>query len=334
MDIDLDLNAFLPDWLTANWMGHPAWMWWNFLSIILSVLAYDLGMFSKKKDAAPSTKKSLINTVIYILLAVYFGWSTWNDLGAKSGMEFFTGYAMELSLSIDNIFVISLIFSTLGIPQQYRHRVLFWGIIGVLLLRGLMIGAGAALIIQFSWILLIFGLFLLYTGFKMLLVNHEPKEMSENPVLQWMNTHLPVTQDLHGKRFFTRLPHPQNPLRKITFITPLFVALVLVEIADLVFAVDSVPAVFAVTQDPYIVYTSNIFAIIGLRSLFFLLEDMVHRFEYLSKALAFILIFIGGKITVAELFHYTLPTEISLTVVLTLIGSGIFISLLKTRNKD
>ncbi|NDE89991.1 MAG: TerC family protein [Alphaproteobacteria bacterium] len=268
--------------MNADWLGHPMIMWLNFFSIILSVLIYDLGLFSKKKNQAPSAKKSLINTLIYILLAVWFGWTVWTDLGPKAGMEFFTGYAMELSLSIDNIFVISLIFTSLSIPAQCRHRVLFWGILGVLLLRGIMIGLGAAMIAQFSWILLVFGLFLLFTGFK----------------------------------------------------TPLFVALVLVEIADLVFAVDSVPAVFAVTQDPYIVYTSNIFAIIGLRSLFFLLEDMVHRFEYLSKALAFILVFIGGKITAAEMLHYHIATEISLTVVLTLIASGVLISLLKTRNKN
>ncbi len=328
--MDLNLTAFLPEWMRADWLGHPVWMWLNFLLTILSVLAYDLGLFSKKKDGTPSVKKSLFNTVLYIALAVWFGWDTWNNLGAKAGMEFFTGYAMELSLSIDNIFVISLIFSSLSIPAQYRHRVLFWGIIGVLLLRGLMIGAGAALIVKFSWVLLLFGVFLLYTGFKMLLVNDEPKEVSDNSVLKWMKKHLPITQELHGSRFFARLPHPHHPSRKITFITPLFVTLVLVEIADLVFAVDSVPAVFAVTQDPYIVYTSNIFAIIGLRSLFFLLEDMVHRFEYLSKALAFILIFIGAKISAAELFHYTIPTEISLTVVLTMIASGVVISLVKT----
>lgn len=331
--MDMDLTAMLPEWMKTDWLGHPVWMWLNFFITILSILVYDLGLFSKKKSEVPSVKKSLFNTLLYILLAVWFGWSTWTDLGPKAGMEFFTGYAMELSLSIDNIFVISLIFTSLGIPMQYRHRVLFWGILGVLLLRGIMIGLGAALIVKFSWILLIFGIFLLFTGFKMLFVENEHKEISDNPALKWMQKHLPITEELHKERFFVRLPHPQNPARKITFITPLFVALVLVEIADLVFAVDSVPAVFAVTQDPYIVYTSNIFAIIGLRSLFFLLEDMVHRFEYLSKALAFILIFIGGKITAAELFHYHMPTEISLTVVLTLICSGIFISLIKTRNK-
>ncbi len=331
--MDPTLTALLPDYLTADWMGHPVWLWLNFLLTVLSILAYDLGAFSKRPKAAPTVKQSLINTVLYISIAAAFGWFTWTDLGPKAGMEFFTGYAMELSLSIDNIFVISLIFTTLGIPQQYRHRVLLWGIIGVLLLRGIMIGLGAALITQFSWVLLIFGVFLLYTGFKMLFVENEHKDMKESKLLKWMQNHLPISEELHKERFFVRLPHPQNPAKKATFITPLFVALVMVEIADLVFAVDSVPAVFAVTQDPYIVYTSNIFAIIGLRSLFFLLEDMVHRFEYLSKALAFILIFIGGKICAAELFHYKMPTEISLTVVLTLIASGVMISLLKTRGK-
>ncbi|MBY0427745.1 MAG: TerC family protein, partial [Alphaproteobacteria bacterium] len=313
MDLNNIMVATFPDWLAADWMGHPVWLWLNFLLMVVCILAYDLGAFSKKPKATPTVKQSLLNTLLYIGIAAAFGWFTWAHLGAKQGMEFFTGYAMELSLSIDNIFVISLIFSTLGVPMEYRHRVLLWGIIGVLLLRGIMIGLGAALIVQFSWVLLIFGVFLLYTGFKMLLVENEHKDMKENKLLKWMQKHLPITETLHKERFFVRLPHPQNPSKKMTFITPLFVALVLVEIADLVFAVDSVPAVFAVTQDPYIVYTSNIFAIIGLRSLFFLLEDMVHRFEYLSKALAFILIFIGGKICAAELFHYKMPTEISLT---------------------
>jgi tellurite resistance protein TerC len=189
------------------------------------------------------------------------------------------------------------------------------------------------LIVQFSWILLVFGIFLLFTGLKMLLVQSDHKEMKDNPILKWMSKHLLVTETLHKERFFVRLPHPQKPNRKITWITPLFVALVLVEIADLIFAVDSVPAVFAVTQDPYIVYTSNIFAIMGLRSMFFALEAMVHRFEYLSKSLALILVFIGGKISALELFHIHIPTEISLAVVLTLIFSGIFISLIKTQNK-
>lgn len=330
--MDPTLTLMLPDYLTADWMGHPVWLWLNFLITILSILAYDLGAFSKKPKSTPTVKQSLINTVLYIGIAATFGWFTWTDLGPKAGMEFFTGYAMELSLSIDNIFVISLIFTTLGIPQQYRHRVLLWGIIGVLILRGIMIGLGAALITKFSWILLIFGVFLLYTGFKMLFVENEHKDMKDSKLLKWMQNHLPISESLHGERFFIRLPHPQNPAKMATFFTPLFVAMIMVEIADLVFAVDSVPAVFAVTQDPYIVYTSNIFAIIGLRSLFFLLEDMVHRFEYLSKALAFILIFIGGKICAAEVLHYKMPTEISLTVVLTLIASGVMISLIKTRS--
>ena len=329
-----ELLAMMPEFLTADWLGHPVWLWLNFLLIVVSILAYDLGAFSKKPKAAPTVKQSLINTLLYIGIAIAFGWFTWSDLGPKAGMEFFTGYAMELSLSIDNIFVISLIFTTLSIPEQYRHRVLLWGILGVLVLRGIMIGLGATLIAQYSWILLVFGVFLLFTGIKMLVVKNEHKDMKDNKLLKWMQKHLPITQELHKERFFVRLPHPQNPEKKMTFITPLFVALVMVEIADLVFAVDSVPAVFAVTQDPYIVYTSNIFAIIGLRSLFFLLQDMVHRFEYLSKALAFILIFIGGKISVAEIFHYKIPTEISLTVVLTLIASGVIISLLKTRKQQ
>lgn len=316
-----------------DWMGKPVWLWLTFLGVVFSIMAFDLGLFHRKAHA-PTFKESALLTLVYIIFAVCYGAWIWNSMGDTAGMQFFTGYVMEFSLSIDNVFVISLVFTSLSIPAIYRHRVLFWGIIGVLILRAIFIGTGAALVANFHWVLALFGVFLLFTGIKMLVVKNEEKDIRDNPILKWMRKHFLITEELHGQRFFVRLPHPTKDGRKITWLTPLMVALVLVNVVDIVFAVDSVPAIFAVTQDPYIVYTSNIFACIGLRSLYFTLEAMVHRFEYLSKSLAFVLAFIGGKILYTEITGDKLPTEISLSVVLTLIVSGIVISLIKTAKKD
>lgn len=313
-------------------MGKPVWVWLIFMGVIFSIMAFDLGLFHRKAHV-PTFKESFIQTIISIAIALGYGAWVWHSMGETAGMQYITGYVMELSLSVDNVFVISLVFSSLSIPAQYRHRVLIWGIIGVLILRAIFIAAGATLVANFHWILVVFGVFLLFTGVKMLLVKEEEKDIKDNPILKWMGKHMLITDELHGQRFFARLPHPTHPERKVTWLTPLMVALVLVNVVDIVFAVDSVPAIFAVTQDPYIVYTSNIFAVIGLRALYFTLEAMVHRFEYLSKSLALILAFIGGKIIYTEVTHNTFPIEISLSVVLTLIVSGIMISLIVTARK-
>lgn len=318
-----------PSFLNDTWLGQPIGMWAIFFGIIVVLLALDLGLFHRKSKK-PRFRESLAWSSFYILLSIAFGAWIWHGMGAESGMEFYTAYAMELSLSFDNIFVMSLIFSALSIPVQYQHRVLFWGILGVLLMRGLMIGLGVALIAKFHWILIIFGIFLVGTGIKMLFTSDEIKDIEDNRILHWMRGHMLITKELHGQKFFVQLSRG-NSDRKILWATPLFVTLVLIETADVIFAVDSVPAVFAVTLDPYIVYTSNIFAILGLRSLYFSLAAMVHRFEYLSKALALVLVFIGGKIMLAELTPLHIPTQISLTVVLALIASGVIISLIKTR---
>ena len=323
-------------------MGKAVWVWLIFMAIVFTLLSIDLGVFHRKAHK-PSIKESLTSTICYILIASAYGAWIWDSFGQQKAMEFYTGYAMELSLSFDNVFVISLIFSALSIPSLYQHRVLFWGIIGVLVMRGVMISLGAALISQFSWVLLIFGVFLLITGVKMLIHHAQESDLENNKILKWMRKHMLITPELHGQKFFVlqdmilkegQMAKEGKPIKKVIWVTPLFVSLILVEIADLVFAVDSVPAIFAVTQDPFIVYTSNIFAILGLRSLYFTLESMVNRFKYLSKALALVLIFIGGKILAHEGFHIKIATEISLTVVLTLIISGIVVSLIATRNKN
>jgi len=222
-----------------------------------------------------------------------FGAWVWWYLGAMSGMDYLTGFMIEKSLSMDNVFVIALIFGFFAVPRAYQHRVLFWGIMGVIVLRAIMIGLGAALVSEFSWVLYLFGLFLLATGVKMLLISEKPIDLSNNVALKWMRSHLNLTNDFHGSRFGVKLPDPANGSKPAWFATPLFPALVLIEMADLVFAVDSVPAVFAITQDPFIVYTSNIFAILGLRALYFALAAIIHRFKYLKYGLALVLIFIG-----------------------------------------
>ena len=232
---------------------------------------------------------------------------------------------------MDNVFVIALIFTFFAIPRQYQHRVLFWGILGVIVLRALMVGMGAALVSEFSWVLYLFGAFLVFTGIKMwLMVDHVP-DIADNPLLKFLKKHMRVTEQLHGNAFWVRQADPLTGKLARTA-TPLFLALVMIELVDLVFAVDSVPAIFAITTDPFIVYTSNIFAILGLRALYFALAAMIHRFKYLKYALALVLVFIGTKIFLVG-FIGKFPPAISLGVTFGLIAGGVFVSLWKTRGQ-
>jgi tellurite resistance protein TerC len=237
---------------------------------------------------------------------------------------------VEKTLAMDNVFVIALIFSYFAIPRMYQHRVLFWGILGVIVLRGIMIGLGATLVSQYSWILYIFAAFLIFTGIKMMFVGDTEMDISQNPILKFMKKRMNVTDELHGHDFFVKKPHPVSG-KLVRFATPLFLALVLVEIADLVFAVDSVPAVFAITTDPFIVYTSNIFAILGLRALYFALAAILHRFHYLKYALSLLLVFIGSKIFVADLMGWEkFPASWSLSITFAILAAGVIFSLWKT----
>jgi tellurite resistance protein TerC len=258
-----------------------------------------------------------------------FGLWVWQVKGVDAGMDFYTGFLIEKSLSMDNVFLMAMIFSFLSIPRRYQHEVLFWGILGVIVMRAIMIGLGAALIAEFSWILYVFGIFLLLTGVKMLFskVDAHPN-LSENLLVKFLRKHMRVTEQLHEGRFFVRQADASG--KSVVWATPLFLALVLIECADLVFAVDSVPAIFAITQDPFIVYTSNIFAILGLRALYFALAAMIHRFAYLKYALALVLVFIGGKIFLVGIIG-KIPAVISLSVTLVLLLGGVLLSLWKTR---
>ncbi|EKT4454895.1 TerC family protein [Pseudomonas sp. TYF_15] len=326
------LQAFL----TTPVLGTSAWLWLVFMAIVIGLLVLDLGVLHRH-DREIEMRESLLLYSGYFSVGVLFGAGVWYQLGAQSALEFYTGFLVEQSLSMDNVFVMAMIFSYFAIPRRYQHRVLFWGILGVVFLRAIMIGVGAALVQNFAWVLYIFGAFLLFTGVKMALSKEDSRpDLANNPILKFVRRHMRVTDQIHGSHFFVRHT-PAGHSKALRYATPLFLALVLIELADLVFAVDSVPAIFAITQDPFIVYTSNIFAILGLRSLYFALAALMHRFVYLKYALALVLIFIGCKI-----FYHGMvgkvPALLSLGVTFGLLLGGVVISLIKTRgqtlNKD
>jgi len=285
---------FAPAFLVGEWLGQPVWMWLAFLSLIAFLLWLDLGLMNRKSKAV-SAVKSFFMWAFFASIAVAFGAWVWIDQGREAGAQFFTGYVLETSLAFDNIFVISTIFAYFAVPREYQHRVLFWGIIGAIVFRGLFIGAGAALVERFTWVLYVFAAFLIITGWKMATAKSHGPNIARNPVVLIAKKVIPVTDKIESDRFFVRTPHgPKGRLRKTA--TPLFLALLVVEFVDIVFAIDSVPAIFAVTQDPFIVYTSNIFAILGLRSMYFMLAAAVERFEYLKLGLSAILVLVGIKI--------------------------------------
>lgn len=315
--------------LFGDFLGKPGWIWLTFLLLVFGLLAFDLGVLHRK-DHEIGVAESLRLSAGYIAIALIYGSWVWWYFGPKSGMEYFTGFLIEKSLSLDNVFVIALIFSYFSVPREYQHRVLFWGILGVIVLRGIMIGLGATLVSQFNWILYLFGAFLLFTGIKMLVIGEKPPDIDNNPVLRFMRRHLRVTETMHGHDFFVR-QRDASTGKAAVHATPLFLTLVMVEFADLIFAVDSVPAIFAITQDPFIVYTSNIFAILGLRALYFALAAALHRFRYLKVALALVLIFIGTKIFLVGIIG-KIPPEISLSVTFGLLLGGVLYSLWKTRS--
>jgi tellurite resistance protein TerC len=312
-------------------MDKPLWMWGIFLVAVIVLLVLDLGVLHRKQREI-GVKESLLLSAFYIMAGLLFGGWVWHELGAQSGKEYLTGFVVEKTLALDNIFVISLIFTYFAIPRIYQHRVLFWGILGVIVLRGIMIGLGATLVAQFSWLLYIFAIFLILTGIKMFFMIDKLPDISKNPLLLFMKKHMRITNTLHEEKFMVRQPDPKDPGKLVNWYTPLFVALMLIEFVDLIFAVDSVPAIFAITTDPFIVYTSNIFAILGLRALYFALDAVIHRFKYLKYALAMTLVFIGSKIFLADLMGLDkFPVAISLSVTVALIGGGILYSLYRTR---
>ncbi|MDH7804542.1 tellurite resistance protein TerC [Rhizobium sp. AN70] len=315
-----------------EWLGKPLWMWAGFIALVITILSFDLGIL-RKENKEIGVGESIKLSALYISLGLAFGGWAWWYLGADSGLAYMTGFVIEKTLALDNVFVIALIFAFFAVPRPYQHRVLFWGILGVIVLRAIMIGVGATLVAEFSWLLYVFAAFLILTGIKMLVMKDAEPDVSNNPLVRFMRNRFNVTDAHHGDRFFVRQAHP-NTGKTVWFITPLFMALVLIEVADVIFAVDSVPAIFAITTDPFIVYTSNIFAILGLRALYFALAAMVHRFKYLKPALAIVLVFIGSKIFIADMLGLEkFPAPLSLGITFAIITSGVVWSLLKTRDK-
>lgn len=321
---------FLDPVLFGDFLGKPNWMWLAFISIVVALLIFDLGVLHKEQREI-AVGESLVMSMVYIGLGLLFGAWVWWYLGAQSGMAYFTGFAIEKALAMDNVFVIAMIFAFFAVPLKHQHRALFWGILGVIVLRAMMIGLGAALVSRFSWLLYVFALFLIATGVKMIVFADRSYSVGSNPVLRFMRRHFNVADTHHEQFFLVKLPDPKTG-RNVWFMTPLFLALIMIEAADVIFAIDSVPAILAITVDPFIVYTSNIFAILGLRALYFALAAMVHRFHYLKYSLALVLIFIGSKIFLADLAgHDKFPPLVALIVTFGILFGGVLFSFFKTR---
>ncbi len=294
-------------------MTDNLWLWIGFNAFVLIMLCIDLGVFHRKAHIV-SMKEALSWTAAWISLALVFNMGIWHYLGQQKALEFFTGYVIEYSLSVDNMFVFALLFSYFSVPALYQHKVLFWGVLGALLMRAAMILIGAALIAKFAWIIYVFGGFLILTGIKMIFKKEEEIHPERNPLVRLFKRFMPVTSEYRDNRFFVRE-------KGILMATPLFVVLLLVEFTDLIFAVDSIPAIFAVTKDPFIVYTSNVFAILGLRSLYFALCGVMDKFHYLKLGLGFVLSFVGVKMLLAHT-PWKIDTLVSLGfIVLVLAGS-------------
>ena len=291
---------------------------------VLAVLAIDLGIFNRKAHAA-TVKEAATWSAIWITLSLGFAGVVFYQFGHQAALEFVTGYLIEYSLSVDNIFVIVLIFSYFRIPDKYQHRVLFWGIIGALVMRGGMIGAGAFLIQRFHWVIYVFGAFLVFTGVRMATHDETDIEPEANPILKLVRRILPITHDYRGQEFFVK-EAPQRGMSPTIMATPLFVVLILVETTDLIFAVDSIPAIFAVTKDPFLVYTSNVCAILGLRSLYFLLAGVIYKFHLLKLGIAAVLTFVGVKMLLSSV--YQIPILISLLVIIGVLAVSIAASVM------
>jgi tellurite resistance protein TerC len=322
------------EFLSADFLGTPAWFWLAFAALVAGLTAFDLGILHKE-DREMGIAESLQLTAFYIAIAMAFGAWIWVERGAELGMQYYTGFFIEKALSIDNVFVISLIFTFFAIPAKYQYRALLWGIVAVIVLRGVMIAGGAALVEQAYWVLYIFAAFLIFTGIKMFFAGDHNPDIASNPVVKWISGHMRVTKELHAQHFFVKVPDDKTG-RPVRAATPLFLSLVVINLADLVFAVDSVPAIFAITTDTFIVYTSNIMAILGLRALYFALSAMIHRFYYLKYALAAVLVFIGSKIFISDflLGGDKFPPALGLGVTAGLIAGGILFSLWKTRHGE
>ena len=317
---------------TAISIGEP-WMWAAFIAFVLVMLALDLFVFGGKQAHKVSVKEAAIWSLVWVSLALLFNLGLWWHLGATVGpeiadqkaLEFLTGYLIEKSLSVDNVFIFLLIFSSFHVAAEYQRRVLIYGVLGAIVMRAIMILAGAWIVREFNWVLYLFGAFLVITGIRMLVMAEKEPDLEKNPVLRLARRHLRISEGYHGEKFMVMKDG-------VRYFTPLFLVLILIEASDLIFAVDSIPAIFAITTDPFIVFTSNIFAIMGLRALYFLLADVADRFHLLKYGLAMVLAFIGSKMLIMPWYH--VPVAASLAIVAVLIGTSVVASLIATRKQD
>jgi tellurite resistance protein TerC len=300
------------------------WLWAAFTAFVFGMLALDLGVFHREAHVV-SLKEAATWSVIWVALSLVFNVIVYRFIGSEAGLQFLTGYLIEKSLSVDNIFVFVLIFSYFSVPAEYQHRVLFWGILGALVMRALFIAIGAALLETFHWVIFIFGGFLIWTGIRMAYHQDEEINPASNPLIRFFKRIMPITPQYEGQRFFV---HKAGVLMA----TPLFIVLLLVESTDLLFALDSIPAIFSITRDPFLVYTSNVFAILGLRAMYFLLAGVMDKFRYLKIGLAVILVYVGFKMVISEWYH--IPTAISLGIIFIVLTVSVLTSLWKTRREE
>lgn len=298
---------------------HPYVGWTLFALIILVVMTIDLGVLNRRAHV-PRIREALAWSVAWVSLAMIFAVWVFRAKGSTLGLQFLTGYIVELSLSVDNVFLFAVIFRHFGVEMRFQHRVLFWGIVGALVMRGIMIVAGTALLARFHWISIVFGLFLIATGIRMFLHRNREVDVADMAVLKFLRRHLRLTERYHEERFFVRL-------NGVVYATPLLLVLTVIELTDLVFAVDSIPAVLAISRDPFIVFTSNVFAILGLRSFYFLLSRVMEAFKYLTIGLSAVLVYVGFKM----LGIVTIPTHVSLLIIVVLIGASVAASLVRRK---
>ncbi|MBI1283999.1 MAG: TerC/Alx family metal homeostasis membrane protein [Thiobacillus sp.] len=313
-------------------VGEP-WMWAAFIAFVLVMLALDLFVFGGRKAHKVSIREAAGWSLVWVSLALAFNAGLWwylsgtvgEEIADRKALEFFTGYLIEKSLSVDNVFVFLLIFSAFQVAPEFQRRVLIYGVLGAIVMRAVMILAGAWVVQEFNWVLYIFGAFLVVTGMRMLVVAEKQPDLEMHPVLRFARRHLRISEGDHGEKFTVTKDG-------VRYFTPLFLVLILIEVSDLVFAVDSIPAIFAITTDPFIVFTSNIFAILGLRALYFLLADVADRFHLLKYGLAMVLTFIGTKMLITPWYH--VPVQASLAIVTVLIGASVIASLFVTRKES
>jgi tellurite resistance protein TerC len=298
-------------------------VWIGFAAVVVAMLAIDLGIFHRKAHAV-KPREALIWTGVWVTLALIFNGFVWWKYGSDAGEAFLTGYAIEKALSVDNLFVIYAVFSAFAIPAVYQHRILFWGIVGAVVMRAVMVFAGASLLSRFHWLIFVFGGFLILTGLKMLVRKEGGPQPENSRVVRWVRRFVPVTDSMHDGKMLVRL-------NGVLTVTPLLLSLIVVEASDAVFAIDSIFAIFAVTVDPFIVLTSNIFAILGLRSLYFVLAGAAERFRYVQPGLALVLMFVGVKMAIADFVK--IPVLASLFVIVTLVGGSVVASLVVTRRE-